>query len=141
MQHRKPAWWQLALLIPIMFGLMALDHVFPLASISDGNVDAGILILTFVAMLVWLNKNGGRLEWYYVDKDRALDNLKITVYEPVSKMQSADMQPEDSTPALRTNGDDRTTLALPFGGSTHQPVRVFRPQPAHRKDKSKWFRS
>ena len=30
MQSRKPAWWQLYLLVPIMFGLIALERLLPL---------------------------------------------------------------------------------------------------------------
>ncbi len=141
MEYRKPAWWQLVLLIPIMFGLLALEHVVPLPGISDAYVDGGIVILTFAALFVWTWWNSGRLEWYYVDKDESLRNLKVTVYEPVSKMQDAEPQSEDSALVLKRNGNGKNTLDLTLSGSAYQPVRVYRPRSSHRKEKNKWFRS
>ena len=141
MQHPKPAWWQLALLAPVMFGLMALEHIFPLTGISDGDVDAGIVIFTFIAILVWVNQNAGRLEWYYADKDATRDELKITVYEPVAETQDVEVQSDEIAPALKANGNGKNisnsaAIALP-----HHPVRRFRPRAAVRKEKNKWFRS
>ncbi len=141
MQHHKPAWWQLLLLAPIMFGLLALEHVFPLPGISDGDVDAGIVIFTFIAMLIWVNGNAGRLEWYYADKDRAFDEYTITVYEPISKAEDAATQPENTVPALKANGNGKTTSNSVAVALSHRPARLFRPRSSVRKEKNKWFHS
>ncbi len=99
MQNRKPAWWQLWMLVPLMFVLMALEHVTPLPGVSDGIVDTGILILTFVGMMAWVHLNGGLLERYGADRDEALQNLKITVYEPAVKNDADQVDPPAATPA------------------------------------------
>jgi hypothetical protein len=85
MKSRKPKWWQLYLLVPLMFVLFAAEHWIPLPGVSPDLADAGIVVFTFVAMLGWVHVNGGLLEWYEVDQDRSYYDLKITVYEPTSK--------------------------------------------------------
>ncbi len=103
MQNRKPAWWQLWMLVPLMFVLMALEHVTPLPGVSDGVVDTGILILTFVGMMAWVHLNGGLLERYGIDRDKALQNLKITVYEPAVKNDVDQVDPPAATPAVMSH--------------------------------------
>lgn len=85
MKTRKPAWWQLYMLVPMMFVLLAVQHIASLPGVSDQLVDAGIVVFTFAAMMVWVHLNGGLLEWYEVDKDASFYDLKITVYEPELK--------------------------------------------------------
>ncbi len=84
MEHRKLAWWQIYLLVPLMFGLLALEHFFPLPRVSADEVDAGAVVLVFVAALLWVQVNGGLLEWYYIEHDEPHYDLKITVYEPAA---------------------------------------------------------
>ncbi len=88
MRNRKPAWWQLFMLAPLMLVLLAWEHVTPLPGVSDGIVDVGIVVLTFAAMLVWVVANGGALEWYYLDRDETDTSLKVTVYEPAANRKS-----------------------------------------------------
>ncbi len=83
-RDRKPAWWQLYLLVPIMFGLLVVEHFVPLPRVSDQIVDGGIVVLTFGAMAGWVHANGGLLERYYMERDGTAHNLKITVYEPAA---------------------------------------------------------
>ncbi len=96
MKNQKPAWWQLFVLVPLMFGLIGLEHLAPLPGISDEIVDIGIVSLTFLAMVGWVHVNSGLLERYELDRDKSLDELKITVYEPVSKIRESAKSSEDS---------------------------------------------
>ena len=96
MKTHKPAWWQLYLLIPIMFVLIAIESLEPLPGMSNDIVDAGIVVLFFVAVLGWVHLNGGLLERYYMDQDGNYD-LKITVYEPASKPKDDANDGHDST--------------------------------------------
>ncbi len=83
MTNRKPAWWQLLLLLPAMFILAALEHADPVPGVSETIVDTGIIILTFIGMLAWVHVNEGLIEHYEVDQFGWLRTVdKITVYEP-----------------------------------------------------------
>ncbi len=62
MRDRKPAWWQLYLLVPIMFVLVVLEQLRPLPGISQQAVAAVITLATFGSMLLWVQVNGGMLE-------------------------------------------------------------------------------
>jgi hypothetical protein len=141
MKHRKPQWWQLYSLVPLMFGLMALEHWAPLPGISDTAVDAGIVVLTFVAMLVWVHLNGGLLEWYYVERGEASSDLKITVYEPASKRQANVKISDDSTHASRTNGNGKSTSGPNAMALPQHPAREFKPRYSRRKGKNRWHRN
>ncbi len=99
---QKPAWWQLFVLVPLMFGLMVVEHLTPLPGISDEIVDVGIVAFTFVAMIGWVQVNGGVLERYEIDRDKSLDDLKITVYEPVSRMDAQVETSPDASPTRKT---------------------------------------
>ncbi len=101
MQNQKPAWWQLFMLVPLMFVLLVIEHLAPLPGVSDEIVDVGIVALTFIAMIGWVQLNSGLLERYEINRDKSLDDLKVTVYEPVSKMdEKADMS-HDASPARK----------------------------------------
>jgi hypothetical protein len=84
MQTRKLAWWQLYLLIPIMFGLIGLEVVRPLPGVPSEAVVAGIVLLFFAAVLVWVHVNGGLLEWKAIDEEGSPDHFKVTVIGPDS---------------------------------------------------------
>lgn len=124
MRTHKPAWWRLYLLIPIMFILIALEGLEPLPGMSNEIVDAGIVVLFFVAVLGWIHINGGLLERYYMEQDGNYD-LKITVYESASK--------------TKTNGDDKrdlTPLMMPRSGLD---LRGW--QNVKLEEKGKWSRN
>jgi len=91
MQSRKPAWWQLYLLVPIMFGLIALERLLPLPRASDAIVDAAIVVLTYGAMLFWVHINGGLLERYEMERDTSLRHLTMVVYEPTCNTEDANV--------------------------------------------------
>jgi hypothetical protein len=105
MKIRKPAWWQLYLLFPVMLVLIAIESLKPLPGMSNDIVDAGIVVLFFVAVLGWIHINGGLLERYYMEQDGNYD-LKITVYEPASK-------PKDNG----NDGHDLTRYEMPDSGT------------------------
>lgn len=85
MEQQKPAWWQLYLIMPVAFGSGVAEELAPLPGVSPQIVYVAIVVLAFVAMLVWVHANGGLLEWYYMDSDETGYDLKITVYDPKSK--------------------------------------------------------
>lgn len=123
MQNRKPAWWQLYLLVPIMGVLLLLEFLEPLPGVSPQLVFAGIVVLIFGAMLVWVHLNGGLLERYDADKGEPSQELKVTVYEPASKRESDG------------NGSDESrSVALP-----RLEGRVRGKKPIRLKEKDKWF--
>lgn len=82
MKSRRPAWWQLYILLPLMLALLAAQHFLPLPGISDQLVDIGIVLLTFVGMFVWVRLNLGLIERVDLDDEQALRDLKVTVHEP-----------------------------------------------------------
>ncbi len=123
MQNRKPAWWQLFLLVPIMVGLLLLEHYVPLPGVSAEIVDVGIVVFTFVGMLVWVHVNGGLLEWYEVNQDESSHDLKVTVYEPASKRKGDGNGSGNSTP-----------FALPPSEERARDGNVIQ-----LKEKDKWF--
>ena len=98
MQSRKPAWWQLYIMVPIMFVLLAVEHWLSLPGVSPEAVDAAIVVFTFAGMLGWIHLNGGLLEWYEVDRDKSYYDLKITVHEPTSNKR-ADAGGSDNLPS------------------------------------------
>jgi hypothetical protein len=123
MKNRKPAWWQLYLLVPIMGALLFSEYLAPLPGASPQIVDAGIVVLIFGAMLAWVQFNGGLIERDNMDKDKSSQDLKITVYEPSSKTNGNGNGSGDSTP-----------FALPrFGGRVRGTNRT------RFKEKDKWF--
>lgn len=85
METRKPAWWQLYLFIPVMFGLIGLEVARPLPAVSSEAVVVVIVLLFFATVLVWVHLNGGLLERYADDEDGSVDDLAVTVVEPASR--------------------------------------------------------
>ncbi len=85
MEMRKPSWWQLFILAPIILLSTVLVHFMrlpgPWEQISDGSV----VVLAFAAILVWLQVNGELLEQYEMERDEIGHTLKITVYDPNSE--------------------------------------------------------
>ncbi len=101
MRNRRPAWWQLLLLVPAMLILGALEHADPVPGISETIVDAVIIILTFIGMLAWVHANEGLIEHYEVDKDGWLRSTQITVYRPAhEKRAEQETRTEGEIPAL-----------------------------------------
>ncbi len=86
METRKPAWWQLYLFVPVMFGLIGLEAADPLPGVSGQAVVAGIVLVFFGAVLAWVHLNGGLLErWDTDDEDGSPSDLTVTVVEPVTR--------------------------------------------------------
>ncbi len=62
MQVRKPSWWQLYMLLPILPAVVLLEQLHPLPGFSTGEVDGGILVLIFVALVGWIQVHVGLIE-------------------------------------------------------------------------------
>ena len=82
MQYRKPAWWQLYALVPLMVGLLLAEHWDPFPGISPEIVDLGVVALTFSAMLFWMRLNSGLIEYDEMRRDKTFHSLRITIYDP-----------------------------------------------------------
>lgn len=88
-QRRKPTWWMLYALLPLMLGLLWLISRLPLTPRENEIGDFIIVLFAFGMMLVWLRVNAGALmedEIY----SNAPDELRVRVYPP----QSEDGDPE-----------------------------------------------
>ncbi|MCI0475656.1 MAG: hypothetical protein L0Y55_05370 [Anaerolineales bacterium] len=122
MQLRKPAWWQLYVLVPLMIGLVFVEHLDPLPGVSPEIVDGMIVLLTFGAMFVWMHVNGSAIEYDEMQRNGSHRNLKITIY----KLESA--------PAENAQGLSIATSLAP----TSSPInRVTTPR-IGRADEGKW---
>lgn len=56
-QDRRPAWWQLFLLVPIMVGLLELDARAPLSERGHTAAAVGILVLVWGLVGLWVRAN------------------------------------------------------------------------------------
>jgi hypothetical protein len=52
--HRRPAWWQLWLLLLVLGGLSVLDARAPLTAGWHKVVEAGIVLLVYGLIWIWL---------------------------------------------------------------------------------------
>jgi hypothetical protein len=123
MKTRKPAWWQLYVLVPIMSVLLVLEHLAPLPRVSDQAVDAGIVLVAFGAMLVWSHLNAGLLEWNDMERYKRQSQINVTVYEPDDK----------------TNGDEQDHTNISSSIMTRPITRLHGTQSIEMKEEGKWF--
>ncbi len=110
MKTRKPAWWQLYLLVPLMLGLVGLEALKPLPGISDQIVDAAVVVLFFGSVLLWVHLNGGLLERFYMEQDGQYE-FKVTVYAPKDNENNGHTVLPDGVPdygVTQYNGQDLT---------------------------------
>jgi len=56
-QDGRPAWWQLLLLMPVMIGLVALEARAPFSEPVHTAATAGILVLTYALVGLWVRAN------------------------------------------------------------------------------------
>lgn len=116
MLNRKPAWWQLYLLVPFMAFLLGIEYFAPLPDMPEEVVVAGIVGITFAAMLGWMYVNGGLMEWHEIDDDASYSDYEITVYEPTSRTNEEDSGPNEpekfaiSRPIVSVRGEGGTRL-------------------------------
>ncbi len=129
MTNRKPAWWQLYLLAPIMLVLLGIEHFDPVPRVSVDLVVAGIVVSVFVGMLVWVHLNGGLLEWYEIENDPSYYDFKVATYDPASRAKREGN-------GVRDEGrpEDKTVFSamppLPYV-KTRQSIQL--------KEEEKWF--
>lgn len=82
MRQHKPAWWQLYALVPLMVGLILIEHWDPFPGVASEVVALGIVVLTFGVMLAWMRLNSGVIEYDEMQRDNTFQHLRITVYDP-----------------------------------------------------------
>ena len=98
MLEHKPAWWRLYLLVPGMFGLMAVEQFRPMTGLTHLFFDAAVMVLTFGAMLGWVYLNQAHME---TDDHRSSSRarlFKITVYEPRTSTRPVESSTNNSPP-------------------------------------------
>ncbi|MFN8493021.1 MAG: hypothetical protein U0350_35790 [Caldilineaceae bacterium] len=61
-QKRKPKWWQLGLLAPLMVGLLILDARLTLSQWEHQCIEVGVVLLMYGSMACWLWLNQEALE-------------------------------------------------------------------------------
>lgn len=59
---RKPQWWQLGLLAPLMAGLLILDTHLALAQWAHQCIEVGVVLLMYGSLACWLWLNQAALE-------------------------------------------------------------------------------
>ena len=98
MLKHEPAWWQLYLFAPIMFGLLAVAQLRPWPGLSAQVFEAAVMALTFGAMFVWVYLNRAQLG--ADDRRRSSDArpYKITIYEPRLSPPPVESSVYDSSP-------------------------------------------
>lgn len=82
MSVRKPMWWLLYLLIPLLIGLLILDQDLVLSLLGHEIVQFGILLVFFGLVVLWVRSNSAAL--VRKPKPNPL-SLIITVYDPVTR--------------------------------------------------------
>ncbi len=105
-KYRKPAWWQLYLLIPVMALLLGAAQVDPLPGVSKSVTDILIIVFTFGSMGVWVWDNRDKLYEDYMNRYPVDEELKITVYEPLAQ-QEKNRELSHGAPLLARSGAPR----------------------------------
>lgn len=142
MKNRKPAWWQLYLIFPVMFVLLAFERLWPVPWASAEVADAGIVVLSFVAALAWVQFNGGLLEQHDFNPEEYARSLQVTVYRPNSLPEpdqfEGDLDKDDP-------GDEEASTPLegragPVPSEAGQTKgRPRKGDSQAEKDRQKWF--
>jgi hypothetical protein len=81
MRNRKPAWWLLYALVPIMVALFVIEHYLVLSELGHKLVQLVIVVVVFGAMALWVRANETSLT-SYSKRDSTREELRITEYEP-----------------------------------------------------------
>lgn len=89
-KHRKPAWWQLIGLLPLMLLLLIGDIALDLPSWAHEALEIAIVLAIFGAMLIWVHINARLLNQNELEKGTSLEDLQITVYEPTLESPEGD---------------------------------------------------
>lgn len=118
-KHRKPAWWQMFALVPLMLSMMLAATQLALPQWAEEVVEIGIVVATFWGMLFWVHINAGLLEQEALEKDDSFDDLNITIFDPESK-------------------SERESTELKAYGITDPPARVRPGWIIERKESEKW---
>ncbi len=104
---RKPAWWQLYLLIPVMALLLGAAQISPLPGLSKEVTDLLIIVFVFGSMGIWAWMNRTELDEDYADRYALDEEFKVTVYEPLSQ-QEKNRELSHGAPPLAWAGTNKT---------------------------------
>lgn len=142
MKNRKPAWWQLYLIFPGMFVLLGIERWWPVPWASAEITDAGIVVLSFIAALAWVQFNGGLLEQHDFDPNEYARSLKVTVYRPNS-LPAPDQIESDLTqagPVDQQRDESREGRPGPVpSAAVPSKGRTRKGESSAEEDKEKWF--
>ncbi len=110
MQKCHVAWWQIAILIPVMIVLLLVVRMAHFPGVSEQVADEGIVLATFGGMFIWTRVNAGPLDEYYREQDGAGSVGWIAVEESGGKDSRIERPQRDPVrqssavnPARRTN--------------------------------------
>jgi hypothetical protein len=62
-KHRRPAWWLLYALVPLLAGLCGVEHRAPLSPGWHTGVQVGMVLFIYGFVWLWLRANAFRLLW------------------------------------------------------------------------------
>jgi hypothetical protein len=62
-KHRRPAWWLLYALVPLLAGLFAVEHRAPLPPGGHTAMQVSIVLFIYGLMWLWLRVNTLQLLW------------------------------------------------------------------------------
>lgn len=97
MRRRKPSWWLLYAIIPLMMGAFAWNVWYGIRGTFGGIIDGAILIGGLSLMLLWVNANQGAMwqEEYRREAERAARRrARIQEDRSLSQNQPRTAQPE-----------------------------------------------
>ncbi len=57
METRKPSWWVLYLIVPVMAGLLVIEHDLVLSLLGHELAQFGIVVIIFGLMALWVRAN------------------------------------------------------------------------------------
>lgn len=97
MRRRKPSWWLLYAIVPLMIGAFAWNVFYGVRGTVGGIIDIAILVGGFGMMLVWVDANQGAMwnEEYRRERESAARRLAPTQEgRSLSQNQPRAAQPE-----------------------------------------------
>lgn len=111
MYNRKPAWWQLFALLPLMVGAVLLVNHLGWGQTAGTVADVLVIVATFAAMGLWMSANETAIE---VAEHEQLERARAQVRRQT--------RPWRSEPSLRAKLDSRDEKlpASGFGWLSHR---------------------
>lgn len=85
LRHRRPAWWLLYALVPLMAGLFVVEHRAPLPPGWHTAGQVAIVLFIYGLVWLWLRANELRLLWSAQgmgDRERAIEARGAAISSP-----------------------------------------------------------